>query len=185
MPRRYDADPRTDARIAESDAQGVDDQLSSVIGSFTINGLVQRGGERPEWVRQGWTGLTLPYRWACLPSLVVDETSGNRKLLVNPASIRQKIGEVSIFTIDAFNALVDGGRSEEILEYWMNILNRPGASPTDKALFDVGEHDGLVIDEAVENSRQRLRYGDFTPEEWELVKPRDFDGYPFYVDEND
>ncbi|MEO5949525.1 MAG: hypothetical protein ABIP74_03905 [Candidatus Saccharimonas sp.] len=86
--------------------------LGPVVGELFVE-QVTNGGH-PDWVLTAWTGNSLHLR----------------------RGFNRSIGHIAVYCYDGFNALVDGGAEERVLDYWMQQLNSPLASISDQMLFD-------------------------------------------------
>lgn len=74
-----------------------------VIAKFTITETAQNGSH-PEEVRSAWHGIPLPVR---------ERFSGT----LNARGI------VSVLCTDGYNALVEAGADEKVLQYWIDYLD--------------------------------------------------------------
>lgn len=99
----FDLDPR-DAVWRDSDYErGYDSHLGNVIGSLTIHSMVMEG-DHPEYIRDAWTGLSLPLRPGYhKPRRHEDESVD---------------GTIRVYQVDGLNALVHNGRDAAV-GYWV------------------------------------------------------------------
>lgn len=95
--------------------------FGKTIGHFTL-AITASNGEHPEAVRNAWVGIPLAVRERFQP---FPDSTG-----------------VDVLCIDGFNALVEAGVTEDVLQYWVDMLG--GRAELD-ATFTFRVSDGQYI----------------------------------------